>query len=61
MLLHYVHPAGEIHIEDSGEWAACPGQDNPSSQCIVGEVDNVLDGIVDDHFGPYNGVTIGNC
>ena len=21
----YVHPAGEVHIRDSGEWVACPG------------------------------------
>lgn len=25
MFLGYVHPSGEVHIEDSGEWAACPG------------------------------------
>ncbi|EED78970.1 predicted protein [Postia placenta Mad-698-R] len=34
MFLGFVHPSGEVHIEDSGEWAACPGQDNPSTQCI---------------------------
>ena len=26
MFLGYVHPAGEVHIRDSGEWAACPGE-----------------------------------
>ncbi|OJA21362.1 hypothetical protein AZE42_10025 [Rhizopogon vesiculosus] len=29
MFLDFVHPAGEVHIQDSGEWAACPGQDKP--------------------------------
>lgn len=23
--LGYHHPSGEVHIEDSGEWSACPG------------------------------------
>ncbi|KAI0732123.1 Alpha/Beta hydrolase protein [Fomitopsis betulina] len=59
MGLGYVHPSGEVHIEDSGEWAACPGQDNPSTQCIVGDVPNILDGDESDHDGPYNGVTMG--
>ncbi|KZT69281.1 lipase [Daedalea quercina L-15889] len=59
MSLGYVHPSGEVHIEDSGEWAACPGQDNPSTQCIVGDVPTILDGDESDHDGPYNGVTMG--
>jgi hypothetical protein len=25
MFLDFVHPSGEVHIQDSGEWAACPG------------------------------------
>jgi len=58
-LLDFVHPSGEVHIEDSGEWAACPGQDNPSTQCIVGDVPEILDGSVSDHLGPYNGITMG--
>ncbi|KAG2121709.1 Alpha/Beta hydrolase protein [Suillus cothurnatus] len=53
MFLGFVHPAGEVHIEDSGEWAACPGQDNPSTQCII------WDGDESDHDGPYNGVEMG--
>lgn len=55
----FVHPAGEVHIEDSGEWAACPGQDNPSTQCIVGDVPEIWDGDESDHDGPYNGVEMG--
>ncbi|KAF8127693.1 Alpha/Beta hydrolase protein [Boletus edulis] len=59
MFLNFVHPSGEVHIEDSGEWASCPGQDNPSTQCAVGDVPNVLDGNLNNHDGPYNGVTMG--
>ncbi|KAI5987111.1 Alpha/Beta hydrolase protein [Pisolithus albus] len=59
MFLGFVHPAGEIHIEDSGEWAACPGQDNPSTQCIVGDVPNILESNESDHDGPYNGIKMG--
>ena len=59
-LLGYVQPAGEIHIEDSGVWVACPGQDNPSPQCSVGDV-NILNENMNDHYGPYNGVLMGSC
>ncbi|KAI6010401.1 Alpha/Beta hydrolase protein [Pisolithus microcarpus] len=59
MFLGYVHPAGEVHIEDSGEWAACPGQDNPSTQCIVGDVPTILQGDESAHDGPYNGIEMG--
>ncbi|OSX64053.1 hypothetical protein POSPLADRAFT_1136683 [Postia placenta MAD-698-R-SB12] len=59
MFLGFVHPSGEVHIQDSGEWAACPGQDNPSTQCIVGDVPTVLDGDESDHDGPYNGIEMG--
>ncbi|KZS99722.1 alpha/beta-hydrolase [Laetiporus sulphureus 93-53] len=57
--LGFVHPSGEVHIEDSGEWASCPGQDNPSTQCIVGDVPDIWDGDESDHDGPYGGVTMG--
>ncbi|KAG1738950.1 Alpha/Beta hydrolase protein [Suillus lakei] len=59
MFLGFVHPAGEVHIRDSAEWAACPGQDNPSTQCIVGDVSEIWDGTESDHDGPYNGVEMG--
>lgn len=59
MFLDFVHPAGEVHIQDSGEWASCPGQDNPSTQCIVGDVPEIWDGDESDHDGPYNGVEMG--
>ncbi|KAM5534497.1 hypothetical protein V8D89_011829 [Ganoderma adspersum] len=56
--LGFHHPSGEIHIQDSGEWLACPGQDNTNAQCTVGDVKNLLDGHVSDHDGPYNGVVM---
>ncbi|KAI6041882.1 lipase [Pisolithus marmoratus] len=59
MILGYVHPSGEVHIEDSGVWMACPGQDNPSTECIVGDVPTFFQWNEADHDGPYNGVTIG--
>ncbi|KZT69279.1 lipase [Daedalea quercina L-15889] len=59
MFLGFVHPAGEVHIEDSGAWAACPGQDNGSTECIVGDVPTIFSGVESDHDGPYGGVTMG--
>ncbi|KAG6332030.1 hypothetical protein ID866_7057 [Astraeus odoratus] len=53
----YVHPEGEIHIEDSNAWVSCPGQDNPSTQCIVG-ASNIFTWDAADHNGPYNGIEI---
>ncbi|KLO12646.1 alpha/beta-hydrolase [Schizopora paradoxa] len=54
------HPRGEVHIDDSDEWNACPGQDNPSSSCIVGQVPTDFEGRLSDHHGPYDGVYM-NC
>ncbi|KAI0741326.1 alpha/beta-hydrolase [Daedaleopsis nitida] len=58
ILLGFRHPSGEIHIDKSGNWLACPGQDNPSSQCIVGSA-NLLVNNETDHDGPYDGVEMG--
>lgn len=60
MLVGFVHPSGEVHIEDSGSWDACPGQDNPSTLCIVGDVPTVLNGNLTDHDGPYVGALMGS-
>ncbi|EJF57711.1 lipase [Dichomitus squalens LYAD-421 SS1] len=57
--LGYHHPSGEIHIQDSGEWLACPGQDNTDVRCIVGDVPNIFEGDESDHDGPYDGVEMG--
>jgi hypothetical protein len=35
------------------------GQDNPSTLCIVGDVPNIFDGDLDNHDGPYAGITMG--
>ena len=35
------------------------GQDNPSTQCIVGDVPEIWDGVESDHDGPYDGVEMG--
>ena len=40
-------------------WVACAGQDNTNSECIVGDVPNLLAGNETDHDGPYNGVEMG--
>jgi len=57
--LGFHHPSGEVHIKEDNQWVSCSGQDNPSTQCIVGAVPNVLEGRVKDHSGPYDGVTMG--
>ncbi|KAF8267781.1 Alpha/Beta hydrolase protein, partial [Lactarius quietus] len=31
--LGFVHPSGKAHIQDSGTWVGCSGQDNPSTMC----------------------------
>ncbi|KAF5352827.1 hypothetical protein D9756_006169 [Leucocoprinus leucothites] len=54
--LGYVGTSGEVHISESNSWLACPGQDNPSTQCSTGDVPNILEGNTGDHDGPYNGV-----
>ncbi|KAI0249665.1 lipase [Lactifluus subvellereus] len=53
------HPSGEIHIQDSGAWDDCPGQDNPSKTCSTGDVTNPLQVTVADHHGPYAGISMG--
>jgi hypothetical protein len=58
--LGYAHPSGEIHIQDDGStWDACPGQDNPSPLCIVGDEPTVAQGNILDHLGPYDGILVG--
>ena len=59
MFLKFHHPSGEIHIQDSGAWDACPGQDNPSNLCIVGDVNYIWKGKLKNHDGPYAGVAMG--
>jgi hypothetical protein len=62
-MMGFVHPSGEKHIVITGtapgDWYACVGQDNTSSDCSTGAVLNILDGDVNDHAGPYGTVTMG--
>ncbi|KAJ6561092.1 lipase [Mycena vulgaris] len=59
MFLGFHHPTGEVHIQDSGLWDLCPGEDNPSDLCTTGDVDNIFEGDESDHDGPYDGVLMG--
>ncbi|KAJ7065266.1 alpha beta-hydrolase [Mycena amicta] len=56
--VNYHHPSGEMHIQASGEWDACLGQENESWFCSVGSVPTVLSGSIVQHSGPYDGVEI---
>ncbi|KAJ7132292.1 lipase [Mycena epipterygia] len=58
MFLGFHHPTGEIHIQDSGAWDSCPGEDNESDLCTTGDVSNIFEGDESDHDGPYDGVTM---
>jgi predicted lipase len=58
--LGYNQVIGEIHIQDSGAWISCPGEDNGDRRCSVGTVTSINDATFSDHPGPYNGVMI-NC
>lgn len=40
-------------------YAMYPGQDNPSNLCVVGDVTSVFQGNVNNHDGPYAGITMG--
>ncbi|PIL27949.1 hypothetical protein GSI_09984 [Ganoderma sinense ZZ0214-1] len=57
--LGFHHPSGEVHIDEAGAWLACPGEDNPSAKCTVGDVRNIFVGNGTDHDGPYDGIEMG--
>ncbi|CAE6435544.1 unnamed protein product [Rhizoctonia solani] len=57
--LGFAHAAGEKHILAPGSWVACSGQDNTDSQCTTGAVSNILVGDIDNHGGPYEGISVG--
>ena len=60
----FVHPSGEVHIQDSGDWVACsaqPGEENTSNLCTLGDV-GLLHFSIQDHLGPYNdGINFSQC
>ncbi|KAJ7886069.1 alpha/beta-hydrolase [Mycena leptocephala] len=49
--LGFHHPTGEIHIQDSGVWDTCSGEDNTSDLCTTGDVSNIFEGETGDHVG----------
>ncbi|KAJ7777388.1 lipase [Mycena metata] len=55
-VLGYEHPSGEIHITNKSSSSA--GQDDGNALCSVGEVADVLEGILSDHDGRCDGVRI---
>ncbi|KAJ6605839.1 lipase [Mycena sp. CBHHK59/15] len=57
-LLGFHHPTGEIHIQDSGAWDACPGQDNTSDLCTTGDVPTIFEGNSNNHNGTVSDLTI---
>ncbi|KAF8469384.1 alpha/beta-hydrolase [Russula ochroleuca] len=57
-LLGFRHPATEIHIQPDGKAVICP-DDGVDPQCSDKLVPDVLEGNIDDHGGPYNGILIG--
>ncbi|KAI0029968.1 lipase class 3 family protein [Vararia minispora EC-137] len=59
--LGYHHSSGEVHILDSGDWYACPGQDNTSDLCSTGDVPNIFQSNESNHDGPYDGVMLGRA
>jgi predicted lipase len=58
--LGYNQVSGEIHIQDTGEWISCPGEDNGDPRCTAGTVTSINNAQFSDHPGPYNGIMI-NC
>ncbi|KZT32922.1 alpha/beta-hydrolase [Sistotremastrum suecicum HHB10207 ss-3] len=56
LFLSFEHPSGEIHITNSGDNVACPGQENKN--CSDGN--SVADDKLSDHDGPYFGVEMGS-
>ncbi|KAF8320776.1 lipase [Clavulina sp. PMI_390] len=64
-LFGFAHPSGEKHIVTSGlaagDWYACVGQDNTSTDCSTGAVPTVLSSNSADHDGPYGEVYMGGC
>ncbi|CEL58747.1 Lipase OS=Rhizopus oryzae PE=1 SV=1 [Rhizoctonia solani AG-1 IB] len=58
--LGFQHVSGEKHIVSPGNWVTCSGRDNTDAKCSIGTVPNILVGDVNDHGGPYEGISIGS-
>lgn len=59
-ILGYSHVAGEIHIEGSGRWNSCSGNDNTEEGCTIDEVPSLILSNLLDHLGPYQGIFMGS-
>ncbi|KAF8184465.1 lipase [Pholiota molesta] len=57
--LGFHHPGGEKHIQSNKSWVVCPGDDNTDKRCSTGDVANIFESDIQDHDGPYDGVTMG--
>jgi len=58
-LLGFRHPSGEIHIQPDGSAVVCSGPDSVDPRCSNKMVQDIVEGDVDDHSGPYNDIFIG--
>lgn len=58
LFLGFRHTQGEIHIQADNSWIRCLGQDNTDKRCTTGSVGNFLQGNLQHHSGPYDGVVI---
>ncbi|KAH7098221.1 lipase [Auriculariales sp. MPI-PUGE-AT-0066] len=63
--LGYNHPSGEVHavtpLIGTQSWYSCPGQDNTSPHCSIGDTPNIFGSNILDHLGPYDGILMGLC
>jgi predicted lipase len=60
--LGYRHPSGEVHIQKTNAWVVCPGKDNSSPSCIVGDEPVVAVMDIVDHIGLYDDdIVMGIC
>ncbi|KAH9959758.1 alpha/beta-hydrolase [Russula dissimulans] len=57
--LGFRHPSGEIHIQPDGSAVVCSGPDSVDPRCSNKVVQDIIEGDVDDHSGPYNDIFIG--
>jgi len=58
--LGFSHPSGEVHIVSPGNAVSCLGDDDSTDkQCTNKAVPNILDGVIVNHLGPYEGISIG--
>ncbi|KAH8082433.1 alpha/beta-hydrolase [Cristinia sonorae] len=59
--LGFGHTHGEIHLNGPGNAVACEPNDNADdSRCTITTVPNIFVSNIDDHRGPYEGISIGS-